>query len=281
MNHTSKAIPEGKFADIGDGLRIHYHELGDGFPLVFVHGSGPGASGYSNYKQNFPYFAERGFRCIVPDTLGFGYSSQPDDIDYDMDFVTGGLKKLLDSLGIERCALIGNSHGGAVCMQLALDHPELVARLVLMAPGGLEDTPAYMAMKGIRTMLAVFFSDEGITRSSMRKVFGLQLFDAQQITDQVIEERFQIAETQPKRVLASLRVPNMSERLADIGCPVFAWWGMNDLFCPVSGASTLAEQCPDVRVMLLGRCGHWVMVEHAALFNRLSCDFLRQGNTDG
>jgi len=275
---TTKAVPEGKYVDIGDDLKIHYHEAGTGYPLVFVHGSGPGASGYSNFKQNFPYFAEQGYRCLVPDTLGFGYSTQSDQLDYGMDFVTDGLKKFLDGLGIEKCTVIGNSHGGAVSIQLALNHPQLVEKLVLMAPGGLEETEVYMKMKGIRTMLKVFFHEEGITRDSMRKVFGLQLFDPAQVTDEVIEERFQIAETQPKRVLKTLRVPHLAPELHRLECPVFAWWGMNDQFCPVSGASKIAEECPNSRVMLLAKCGHWVMVEHTDLFNRLTLDFLREGS---
>jgi 4,5:9,10-diseco-3-hydroxy-5,9,17-trioxoandrosta-1(10),2-diene-4-oate hydrolase len=274
---TIKAVPEGKYVEIGDGLRIHYHETGTGTPLVFVHGSGPGASGYSNFKQNFPYFAEHGYRCIVPDTLGFGFSTQSEELSYGMDFVTGGLKKFLDVLGVEKCALIGNSHGGAVCIQLALNHPQLVQRLVLMAPGGLEETEVYMKMKGIRTMLKIFFSEEGVTRDSMRKVFGLQLFNPDQVTDQVIEERFQVAETQPKQVLKTLRVPHLAPELHKLQCPVFGWWGMNDQFCPVSGATKIAESCPDARVMLLANCGHWVMVEYTDLFNRLSLDFLQEG----
>ena len=94
----ARAVPEGKYADIGNGLRIHYHEAGppDGFPVVFLHGSGPGASGYSNFRDNYPYFASEGFRVIVPDTLGFGYSSKPEDRDYEMDFLVECTKKLLD-----------------------------------------------------------------------------------------------------------------------------------------------------------------------------------------
>ena len=274
---TVNAVPRGKVADIGEGLHIHYHELGSGHPVVFVHGSGPGASGWSNFKQNFPYFAEQGFRAIVPDTLGFGYSSQPADRDFDMPFVTMGLVKLLESLEVERATLVGNSHGGALAIQFALNHPDRVDRLVLMAPGGLEERETYMKMKGIRSMLKAVFGDEPISRESMRKVFELQLFDPTQVTEQVIEERFQIAETQPKRVLSSLRVPHLAPRLGELRCPVFGWWGMDDQFCPVSGATKIATACNDARVMLLANCGHWVMVEHSDLFNRLTVDFLREG----
>jgi 4,5:9,10-diseco-3-hydroxy-5,9,17-trioxoandrosta-1(10),2-diene-4-oate hydrolase len=254
---------------------MHYQELGEGPALVFLHGSGPGASGFSNFKRNYPYFAERGFRTLMPDTLGFGYSSQPDNIDYGLDFLVGKLAKFLAKTGVTRAAVVGNSHGGALAIQLALSHPELVDKLVLMAPGGLEERETYMKMEGIRTMMSVFLSKEGITRDGMRKVFGLQLHDPRMLTDQIIEERFQIAEHQPKRVLTSLNVPHLTPRLGELRCPVFAMWGVNDKFCPVSGAMRIAEACQRSRVMLLSECGHWVMVEYTDLFNRLCLDFLR------
>ena len=268
------SVPEGHYADIGDGLRIHYHDAGTGFPMVFLHGSGPGASGYSNFKGNFPYFAERGYRTIVVDNLGFGYSSKPDDVDYKMDFVTGGVIRLLDKLGIDKCAVVGNSHGGAVAISLALAQPERVSKLVLMAPGGLEETKTYMKMEGILTMMKVFRA--GITREGMRKVFGLQLFNPDQLEEKTLDERVEMAALQPKRVLMSLRVPHLTPELSKLTCPVLGWWGMNDQFCPATGGPTIAANVKNARVVLLSQCGHWVMVEHQDLFNRQTLEFLNE-----
>jgi 4,5:9,10-diseco-3-hydroxy-5,9,17-trioxoandrosta-1(10),2-diene-4-oate hydrolase len=272
---TGATVPEGMYQDVGDGLAVHYHEAGRGFPVVFVHGSGPGASGYSNFKGNFPYFAENGFRVLVPDTLGFGYSSKP-DVDYDFPVVLGGLQRFIHALGIERCALVGNSHGGALSIALALAEPALVSKLVLMAPGGLEERERYMEMKGIRSMMKAVTAPEGITRESMRKVFGHQLYDPGGLTDDIVEERFQIASKQPKRVLTTLRVPHLAPRLGELDCPVLAFWGNEDQFCPVSGATTLSERCKRSKVMRISQCGHWVMVEHARMFNEACVGFLRE-----
>jgi len=274
---TQRAVPEGKYADIGDGLRIHYHEAGEGKPVLFLHGSGPGASGWSNFRHNFPYLAGRGYRCIVADTLGYGYSSKPDDRDYTLDWLVSGVKKFLDAIGVERCAVIGNSHGGAMSMKLALDHPAVVEKLVLMAPGGLETRETYMNMDGIKAMMKAFFGREGITRDTMRRVFELQLFDRSLVTDGLLDERVEIANLQPKRVLSSMQVPNLSGELGKIQCPTFALWGVDDKYCPVSGAMTIATNLPGARVLMISKCGHWVMVEHAAVFNRLCLDFLQEG----
>jgi 4,5:9,10-diseco-3-hydroxy-5,9,17-trioxoandrosta-1(10),2-diene-4-oate hydrolase len=270
-------IPEAHYADLGDGARMHYHEAGEGPPVVFVHGSGPGGSGYSNFQQNFPAFAEAGHRALVPDLLGYGLSSKPTDAQYTLGFHTDGLVRFLDALGVERTAVVGNSLGGAVAMRLALDHPDRVSRLILMAPGGLEARETYMGMRGIRRMLKCIFGPDGITREGMRKVFELQLYDPAPVTDALIEARYRVALTQPRAVFETSRVPNMADEVARIACPVFTLWGADDQFCPVGGATTLAERVPNHRTEILSGCGHWVMVERRDLFNRLCVDVRAEG----
>jgi 4,5:9,10-diseco-3-hydroxy-5,9,17-trioxoandrosta-1(10),2-diene-4-oate hydrolase len=272
-------VPEGKYVDVGDGLKVHYHAEGSGFPVVFLHGSGPGASGWSNFRRNYPAFAAAGLQAIVVDTLGYGYSSKPSSIDYTLDFLVGKLRRALDALAISRCAVVGNSHGGAMAIQLALTDPARVARLVLMAPGGLEEREVYMTMPGIRTMMKVFMAGD-LTRESLRRVFELQLYDRALITDDILDERLEIARLQPKRVLTSMQVPHLQPALAQLSCPIFALWGMDDQFCPSSGALSIARACKQTRVLLLSECGHWVMVERAALFNRLCIDFVLEQRDD-
>jgi len=268
------SLPEGCYVEIGGDLRVHYHDLGEGPAVLFLHGSGPGASGHSNFKLNYPAIARAGFRCIVPDTLGFGFSSMPTDAHYTLEFMVDGAKRLIDALGIDRLAVVGNSMGGAMSIRLALDWPERVTRLVLMAPGGLEDRETYLAMRGIKRMVKALFGGGGLDRKSLRRVFELQLYDPSEITEETLDERLQIAAEQPREVVSTMRIPNQTDRLAELRCPVLGFWGTDDHFCPVSGAMKLAERVPDCRVTLLSRCGHWVMVEHPELFNARTIEFL-------
>lgn len=272
---TSPSIPEARYAEIASGVRIHYHDVGSGFPVVFLHGSGPGASGFSNFQGNFPQLAEHGFRAVVPDALGFGRSSKP-DMDYGLDAVLDGLKALLDHLSIQRCALVGNSHGGAQAIKLALDQPERIQKLILMAPGGLEVRERYMEQRGIRAMFKAVSAPEGLSQDSLRKVLTLQVFDEKHITSELVAQRWEIAQLQPKRLFQTLLVPHLAPRLSELRCPVLGLWGNQDQFCPVSGASILSDSCPDSRVLRIANCGHWVMVERPALFNSMCTEFLRE-----
>ena len=105
------------------GYEMHYTEHGAGPPVVFVHGSGPGANAWSNFSPNVGPITQAGFRCLLPDMIGFGYSSKPTGVDYTLDLFTPTLLRFLDALEIRRCALVGNSLGGAIAMRLAIDTP--------------------------------------------------------------------------------------------------------------------------------------------------------------
>lgn len=273
---TPYSIPEGHYAEILNGQRIHYHSEGTGQPVIFLHGAGAGASGYSNFKGNYPEFAAAGFRAIVPDLPGYGLSSKPDLEYYDLDLFVAGIKGLVDALGLRDIVLLGNSLGGAVALGYALAYPDDVSRLILMAPGGVEDLDTYLAMPGVANMFEVYRS--GLTGAdAMRAVMTKQLYDPSLLTDEIIAERAPIAATQTQAARSILKVPNMTERLHTLRAPVLGFWGIDDQFNPASGADKLTARCPQARVIMVNRCGHWVQVEHREMFNRACLDFLQHG----
>ena len=276
MTSHDLPLPLDRFAELPGGLRLHYLDIGHGPVVVWLHGSGPGASGYSNFKGNYPAFAEAGFRNLVLDLPGFGRSDKPSDIHYDLDFFVSCLRGFLDALGIDRCTLLGNSLGGAIALGAALAHPERVESLILMAPGGVEDRETYFRMPGIVRMEETYNAGPmGV--EAMRHVMSLQLYDASQLDEAMLAERAAVAVTQPANLFSTMMVPNMTERLHALRCPVLGFWGTNDNFNPASGALKLLEHAPDARFIMLNRCGHWVQVEHTDLFNRSCLDFLNKG----
>jgi 4,5:9,10-diseco-3-hydroxy-5,9,17-trioxoandrosta-1(10),2-diene-4-oate hydrolase len=278
MAHTTHdshvhPLPVGAFVDAPGGLRLHYQDSGgQGEPVVFIHGSGPGASGHSNFKRNAPVFAQAGYRTIVVDLPGYGLSSKPADAEYTLDFFVAALRAQLTAIGVPRCTLVGNSLGGAIAVKYALDYPDHVSRLVTMAPGGVEERETYFAMEGIQQMTSLFTSGQ-MNHDTMRGLLQLLVHDASLVDDALVDERMAICSQQPVAVLATMRVPNMADRLGELACPVLGFWGTNDRFTPVSGAYKFLEACRDARFVLVNRCGHWVMVEHCDYFNRECLDF--------
>ena len=268
-------LPVGHYATLDNGLTLHYLEAGSGPTVIWLHGSGPGASGFSNFKGNYPLFAEAGYRNIVLDLPGFGRSDKPDDVNYDLDFFVSSLHGFLDKVGIDRCTLLGNSLGGAIALGATLAYPERVEKLILMAPGGVEERATYFQMPGIQRMVEVF-AQGPMGVEQMRHVMTLQLYDPTQLDEALLRERAAVAVTQPANLFSTMMVPNMTERLGEIRVPILGFWGSNDLFNPPVGAFKVLDNAPNARFVMLNRCGHWVQVEHEALFNRECIAFLSE-----
>jgi 4,5:9,10-diseco-3-hydroxy-5,9,17-trioxoandrosta-1(10),2-diene-4-oate hydrolase len=271
-------VPEGRYARLANGRRIHYLDEGQGPVVVFLHGSGNGASGYSNFKGNYPALVKAGYRCILPDLVGFGYSDKPADVEYPLSFFVECVKQTLDAIGVDKYTVLGNSLGGAVALGLALEHPKNVERLVLMAPGGLNDLPDYLAMPGMAVMFDTFKPGVQLTPELM-KAFFIKAFvvNPDRVDDALVRERFELMKLQNPQVMKTMKVPNLTARLGEIKCPTLALWGLNENMMPESGILRLAKGLPNCRLVLVPNCGHWVMIEHRELFNRTVIDFLRNG----
>lgn len=255
------------------GYQISIAEAGDGPAVVFLHGSGPGASGASNFRLNVDAFVEAGYRVLLPDLIGYGASSKPEGIDYTLQLFTDTVHGAIVAAGVASAILVGNSLGGGVAMQMALDHPGFVEKLVLMAPGCIEELPVYFAMPGIAKMVGDFTSPE-FSEADQRRLVSNLVYDPSVITDTLVAERYAVARTQPKDVLARMRTPNLAPRLGELPMPILGFWGLQDDFCPASGAQRFLEACPDARFLTFNKVGHWVQVERAREFNRYTLGFL-------
>lgn len=268
-------LPEQNYADLPNGQRVHYLDNGSGPVVVFLHGSGSGASGHSNFKYNYPYLLEQGYRVIVPDLIGYGYSDKPADVQYHLDLFVECIKQLLDQLKVNSCSLIGNSLGGAIAIKFTLDNPSQVEKLVLMAPGGIEEQADYFHMPGMQVMKEVFTSGPMAPERLEDFIRRGLVYDESVVDEQLINERWGIFQQQNSQVITSMVVPNMASRLSEISCPILAFWGVNEKMMPETGIQTLAKNCSNIRLTLVSQCGHWVMVEHRDMFNRNTNDFLR------
>lgn len=269
-------LPTGHYLTLPSGLRLHYLDEGTGPVVVWLHGSGPGASGFSNFKGNYPQFTDAGYRNLVLDLPGFGRSDKPADVQYDLAFFLDSVTGLLDALDIDRCTVLGNSLGGAIALGLALRLPRRIERLILLAPGGVEDRETYFRMEGIVRMVSLFNAGP-VGLEEMRSMMRLQLFDDSILPQSLLLERVAVAQTQPQNLFSTMQVPNMVSRLGELQCPILGFWGSNDNFNPVGGAQRIIDGAPQARFIVLNRCGHWVQVEHRELFNRSCLEFLRHG----
>lgn len=260
--------------------RIHYHEAGSGPALVLLHGSGPGVSGWSNFRGNFPVFAER-FRTVVMDMPGFGQSDRPEFDRAYPKVAADAVARLLDGLGIDKAHLLGNSMGGYVALEFALAYPEKVDRLVLMGPGGLAvNVLGPEQSEGARRLGEFMMAP---SKKAMEAWVDTMVANKAVVDDALIEERLANAQApgaleSAMAIFASLGqhpdpVP-LFARLKTIKAPTLVTWGRDDRMLPVEGALMGFRQMPNAELHIFSRCGHWAQVERKDDFERLVTEFL-------
>ena len=285
----------------GRGMRLHYHEAGpaagqrvDGqpaagpavLPVVLLHGGGPGAAAWSNFGHNLVRLAGT-FRTLALDQPGFGRSDKPTEHGQYFGHSAGALAVLLDALEIPKVHLVGNSLGGGTSVRFALEYPQRVGRLVLMAPGGLGlNLFSADPTEGVRR-LSRFAAPPGPTPQKLRDFLRLLVFDQSLITDELVAERF--AQASDPQSLAAMAAMGASFARPDTFEAGLLWreahrlrhhtlllWGREDRVNPLDGALVALRLLRNAQLHVFGNCGHWVQVEKFAEFNRLTTDFLLQ-----
>jgi haloalkane dehalogenase len=116
-----------------DGLRLAHLDEGDGEPVVFVHGE---PTWSFLWRKVLGPVREAGYRCIAPDLPGFGRSDKPLELDwYSYDRHTAAFVSLLEDLAVREATVVVHDWGGPVGLRAAVEHPELIARLVVLDTG--------------------------------------------------------------------------------------------------------------------------------------------------
>jgi 4,5:9,10-diseco-3-hydroxy-5,9,17-trioxoandrosta-1(10),2-diene-4-oate hydrolase len=265
------------FADMGNGNRMHYHDMGTGEPVVFLHGGGQGAGGWTNWQRNLSVFADAGYRAIAPDAMGYGLSSKPADGKFDFDTLMDCLIRLFDDLGLDRVTLVGNSMGGAMSIRFSQDFLPRVKKLVVMGPGGIGPMERYLAMPAIQMLKALGQEEGGFSKEKLRRFLEFMAYSAADVTDQLVDERYEVAVTQPPRVFQTLSIGDLRSRLHILkNLPTMVLWGRDDRACPVESGLEIMQECDNARLIVFSQCGHWVQYEKSALFNKLCLDFLKE-----
>jgi 2-hydroxymuconate-semialdehyde hydrolase len=264
---------------LANGIATNYHDVGTGFPVLLIHGSGPGVSAWANWRLTIPVLTAHR-RVIAPDMVGFGFSERPAGITYNMDTWVAQAVGLLDALKIEQADLVGNSFGGGLALALAIRHPQRVRRLVLMGTAGVPFTltPGLDAVWGYQPSIA-----------NMRKLLDIFAYDRSLMSDELAELRYK-ASIQPgfQEAFESMfpaprqngvnSLTSLEEDIRALSHETLVIHGREDQVLPLSNSLTLADWIQRAQLHVFGRCGHWTQIEHAARFTQLVGNFLAEAD---
>jgi pimeloyl-ACP methyl ester carboxylesterase len=271
-----------------NGLRVRCLAAGAarGAPSVLLlHGGGFDAAEFSYRYAVEPLSHLR--RVFAPDWPGYGGSDKP-DLRYDLAYYARFLERLMDSLEIERAALVGVSMGGAAALSFALRSPDRVERLVLVASYGLgRDVPyGRLGYFLVHAPLAVDLVYTLLRRSRRSLRWGLRriVHDPQVVSDELVEEaRRLLNEPASGRAFRSFRksevawgglTTDLSDRLGELVVPTLIVHGEHDRVVPLGWAQRAHERLPNSELCVLQGCGHWPPRECPDAFNRVLADFL-------
>ena len=263
---------EDKWIETADGELTHYHELGEGTPILFLHGSGTGVTAAANWWLNLPALSEQG-RCIAIDSIGYGQSVVARGTEYGIKEWVRHAGRVLDALGIEKTWIVGNSLGGWLAFQFAIDFPERLLGIVSMGTGGAKLTGALAG-----------HSNPNLTEAGIRKTLELFVVDKSLVTDELVSLRYQsalndtasdrLAEVVAARDRDRTELPLDFDVLSRLDVPVLLIHGVQDVVIPVSRTWELLNVIPNADVHIFSQCGHWSQVERAEEFNTVITQYL-------
>lgn len=261
--------------------KIHYNEAGDGHPVVLLHGSGPGATGWSNFGRNIGPLSEQ-FHVIAADMPGWGRS---DSAVVARISHADAVIELLDSLGLERAALVGNSMGGATALAVAARYPERVSHLITMGSGSFYETPTLFGptdgpSEGLKVLFGAYAQP---TPENMKRLVEIMTYSSEFATDELAQMRSAAANSRPDHLenfLTGLQSGEFGknsatpQEIAAITAPTLLLHGRDDRVVGFEHSLRLLPLIRDSRLTVVNRCGHWLQIEHADEFNRLTADFV-------
>ncbi len=262
------------------GASVNYVELGEGEPILFVHGI---SGSWQNWLENLPHFA-RTHRAIALDLPGFGASPMPS---WDIEMPAYGrlLHDFCEKLGIEGATIVGNSMGGFIAVEAVTATPGLFERLVLVSAAGILNTwnpeeRAVVTAWAWKTF-GPHFADRGrwiVTHPRARElVFRPFVRYPNRLRADLLFEQINSGLERADGFGDALRTlihHDIRERLTEIEIPTMIVWGQSDRVIPMAAALSYHRRIPHSRLEIFERTGHVPQLERPARFNAVLDEFL-------
>ena len=266
------------------GRRVRYAVSGAGPSVVMLHGIGRSLEDWSEQHE---LLADR-FRVYSVDLAGFG-GSEPLTESSTLPALAGFVEGFLDAVGVaDPVHLVGNSLGGAVAMQVAVQAPHRVASLVLVDSAGFgREVTLTLRLLAIRPLGRLLLRRP--SRLGARQVERSLFDDPALATDARIDHAYRLAQRphaarvllETGRNLGTLRGvrPEWRQRLleavAELEIPILVVWGSSDRILPAKHLNAAAARLPHAQTHLFEDTGHMPQIERARAFSDLVTDFWR------
>jgi len=215
------------------GLKINYKTLGEGRPLLILHGWG---SSSEKWQKIGELLAQKGVKVIIPDLPGFGKSEEPQkawNLDQYCDFV----EEFIKILNLDKFYLLGHSFGGSLAVKFSLQHPEKVAKLFLVSA-------ACIRKKSLKNKLFKFISRFFKIKPLFLRKFFYRKSDYLSVKSVMKETYLKVIEEDLSDVLEKVKVPTM------------IIWGAKDKITPIKQAKLIKTKIRNSELKIIPNIGH-------------------------
>jgi pimeloyl-ACP methyl ester carboxylesterase len=246
-----------------DGVRIRYVDVGEGPPVVFVHGFASSIDVWTDVIRE----ASKSHRVLALDLKGFGWTDRPEG-DYSPAAQAELVLHLMDARGIDRAAVVAHSWGASVALAMSLAAPDRVTRLALYDAWVYEEqlppTFYWARADGVGEAIFGLFYDQRVEDK-----IALAFYDKKFVTQKLVDAT-ERALDRPGATAAALaavrgqRFSRVQDRYKDIQQPTLLLWGREDLVTTVTYGERLSNELAHAKLVVYPRCGHFPMVEAKA-----------------
>jgi len=255
---------ESKYINI-NGTDIHYCDQGQGPVIVALHGIVDSLHTWDGWVEAIG----RHYRIVRMDIPGFGLTGPLKDNCYSQKVFVEFVDKFVTALDIDQFIIAGNSLGGAIAWNYALQFPEKVDKMILIDPAGYPmEIPWPLKLAGMPVIkyIAAMITPRFIYAMSLKQVLG----DPGKVTDEMIDRHYELNLRPGNRnallhIMDSLKKinadPSFSKAIAEISVPTMLLWGGKDSWIPASHVSLWQRDLPDIHVMVYDGVGHIPQVE--------------------
>lgn len=254
-----------------NAITLHAVDVGQGPPLVFLHGLGWDATLWASAARRF----DDRYRVIAGDTRGHGRSDKPAG-PYSIDLFAADWLELLDELRIERACLVGFSQGGMIAQVLALEHPERVAALVLVSTACRSDPSAKEKMEE-RIRVAQMQGPVAAAKLAAASIYSKRFTDARpDVVERFIAWR---AAAEQGPLLEATRAVygfDVSARLSAVQAPTLVMYGDEDALTPPPVVRHVADCLPKPELVCVSGAGHMIPIEQPQEFESRLDAFLER-----
>lgn len=254
----------GSFVDLPTG-NTHYELKGEGETIVLVHGY---ATPFYIYDKLFDIFVKSGYRVLRYDLLGRGFSQRA-KVEYTPELFSDQLYQLCETVlgDTESFYLVGTSMGGSICAEFCSQHPEMVKKLILLAPAGMDTfkPPLYMKLSAVPVIGTAIFNIIG--NSTLLKKCASEMYKCGADEKDYYERKFAEAIkykgflrcTRSSLINTILRTDKVTESYKATsrhGIPILCIWGTIDKTMPYYQSERLLEVCPNAKLITYENSGH-------------------------